>query len=554
VKGTGNSWTRSFTYASAGNQTLSATVSDGHGLSSAAASRTVTIENDPPTASIACTPSPAHMGSSSTCTLTGTDPNGDAVSLASGTGWTAAGAGKWTQPVTLNQASGGSVSVSGAVKDAHGATSTTATATVSFTNAAPTASALSCNPASPTANQSFRCTATVGDTDSHDAPLLTASGWTKSTNTSYYRDYGPYTTPQTVSVSITVADPHGATATRNLSVTVSHKVGCTDSRATNYDATATQNSGCTYPSLSASMSCPASAHQGSAFTCTLSGSGGITPYTYSWGGTTKSFTGTTVGSYSAAGGTVTDAVGQTATAANRSVSITNTAPVATLTCPASAEAGQSFTCTLTGTDADSHDTALSAPNGWVKGTGNSWTRSFSYSTTGRQTISATVSDSHGLSSAAATRNVDIITSKTLQCEVSVTDYNDHGRYDLQSAGIISYAATRSGTSPSFSLTYSSAPSWNDDIYPGYTAFYPNPLYAQHTPRSWSWTGWGSGSGDFYGGDYMQVGHTLTINLAAPPAGAQNWSSTYQVLMRRYSWIEGGDAYWVVEATTNCSMK
>src|SRR6266581_2686594 len=153
----------------------------------------------------------------------------------------------------------------------------------------------------------------------------------------------------------TVTDANGASASGSASVTISAQP------------------------LIVTVTCPSTATIGKPFTCTVSATGGSSPYT---GTGDKSVTESTKGSKTELF-TVTDANGASASG-SASVTISAQPLIVTVTCPSTATIGKPFTCTVSATGGSSPYT----------GTGD---KSVTESTKGSKTELFTVTDANGAS-------------------------------------------------------------------------------------------------------------------------------------------------------------
>jgi hypothetical protein len=392
--------------------------------------------NGPPTASITC-PSRAAINESFSCSAAGTDPDADTLTPVwedNSGGWTKTFSystpAEYTQCVRVQDGFGGvsewacaqtRVEVYGCMQSTARNYNPNATYEPEGTcvaNQAPTAF-ITC-PTEAFVNDPVTCTASGTDPEGDE---LTPS-WGSWSYTATYPSSGT----QTVCVSVT--DSFGAQSPLTCAqINILPRImGCTDPGARNYSASATHDDGsCAYNrDPVATIACPATAGVNQTFTCTAGGSDPDgDPLTTNWPGWSRTYSYANTGTYQICV-TVYDGQGGSATActnitigvlgctnpaaANYSPSatlddgscLTNQPPSITLTCPDESPPNTSFTCSVSGSDPDGDPITYTWAAG---GTGSS--RSFSFPTTGVQTICVTASDGQG-GNTEACRNVNIV--------------------------------------------------------------------------------------------------------------------------------------------------
>jgi PKD repeat protein len=224
---TGATPTASNTFATPGEKTVGLRVTDNNGAT-ATTTRTLTVQNRPPNASITATPNPVVSGSNVTFDASGSkDPDGTIAEY----NWDLDGNGTYettgngTPAITVSYAQPGTRTIGVQVKDNNGTTAT-ASVTVTIQNRPPTASfTASPNPVSPNATTTFDASASKDpdgtiakyewDLDGNGT-YETNTGTTKTTSRSY-------TNEGTVNVGLRVTDNSGATATTIVPIVVKNQ-------------------------------------------------------------------------------------------------------------------------------------------------------------------------------------------------------------------------------------------------------------------------------------------------------------------------------------------
>jgi YD repeat-containing protein len=248
---TGTVPTASTSFATPGEKTVGVRVTDNSGAT-ATATRTVTVENRPPTASFTATPNPVVSGSNVTFDASASkDPDGTITEYA----WDIDGNGASditgeTKPtITISYVKPGTYAVRLLVKDNHNATATT-TVTVTVQNRPPNASFTATpNPVSPNATTTFDASASK-DPDG----TIAKYEWDLDGNGSYETNTGTkatttrsYTSEGTVNVGLRITDNNGATATTTVPVVVKNQAPTASFTATpnpaNTNATVSFNAG-----------------------------------------------------------------------------------------------------------------------------------------------------------------------------------------------------------------------------------------------------------------------------------------------------------------------
>ena len=197
------------TFTTPGNYTVKLRVTDNQGAESTS-TRTITVANRPPTASIASNPASPTSGQSFTLTATASDPDGTVASYAwdvDGNGTDNFTAGSSTQ--TASFANPGTYPVKVRVTDNSGAT-TVATLNVTVGNRAPTAE-FTFAPASPLSLEEVTWTSTSTDPDG----TIASYAWDLDGDSKFNDGTGStatraFSTPGEKTVRLRVTDNSGA--------------------------------------------------------------------------------------------------------------------------------------------------------------------------------------------------------------------------------------------------------------------------------------------------------------------------------------------------------
>jgi len=392
---TGSAATASHAYATAGDRQIGLKVTDNKGAT-AKTTKTVTIQNSPPSASFTATPEAAPTGSTVSFDASASkDSDGSIVKYewdldGNGTYETATGT---TATTTTSYATAGARTVGLRVTDDNGATATT-TRTVTAQNRTPSASF--------TATPETAVTGTTvtfnGSGSSDPDGTIAKYEWDLDGNGTYETSTGTtattttsYATPGARTVGLRVTDNNGGTATTTRTVTAQNRVPSASFTAT-----------------------PSSVPTGSTVTFNGSGStdpdGTIAKYEWDLDGngtyeTTTGTTATTTKSYATAatvtvGLRVTDNSGGTATT-TRTVTVTNRAPTASFTStPNPAKTGDTVTFNGSGsTDPDGtiakYEWDLDGNGTYETATGTTATTTRTFTPAGEKTIGLRVTDNNG---------------------------------------------------------------------------------------------------------------------------------------------------------------
>jgi PKD repeat protein len=216
--------TTSAAYAKPGTRTVGLQVTDSNGAK-ATATRTLVIENRPPTASFTVSPNPAPTGTTVTFNGSGsTDPDGTVAKYE----WDLDGNGTYetntgtTSSTSRSYAAVATLTIGLRVTDSNGATATT-TRSLTVTNRAPTAS-FTATPATPLVNQTVSYSAS-GSTDPDGT--VAKYEWDLDGNGTYETNTGTtattsrsYTPAGDRTIGLRVTDNLGATATTTRTVSV----------------------------------------------------------------------------------------------------------------------------------------------------------------------------------------------------------------------------------------------------------------------------------------------------------------------------------------------
>ncbi|MDX6609099.1 MAG: hypothetical protein QOF85_1024 [Solirubrobacterales bacterium] len=224
---TGGGATTTTSYATPGEKPIGLRVTDDSGAT-ATTTRTVTIQNRAPSASITATPNPVVSGSNVTFDTSGSkDPDGTIVKY----DWDLDGNGTYEIPgegkpaITVSYAQPGTRTVGVRATDNNGATAT-ATMTLTVQNRPPAPSFTATpNPVSPNVSTSFDASAS-SDPDG----TIAKYEWDLDGNGTYETNTGTtkttsrtYTSEGTVTVGLQITDNTGATATTTRSLVVQNQ-------------------------------------------------------------------------------------------------------------------------------------------------------------------------------------------------------------------------------------------------------------------------------------------------------------------------------------------
>lgn len=364
-------------YADNGTYTVELTVVDNDSGSNTT-SQTITVQNQGPVAEF--TWMPTNPRPDSTITFDGAN-SFDADGTLTSFSWDFNNDG--TQDATGSSPThtftdSGDYPVSLTVTDDDGATNST-TQTVSVVNSSPSVS-LSCDDPALT-NQTVTCTATASDPDGDPLSYTWGGSFTgtSSQESRSFSDDGSY------SVSVTVDDGNGGTASDNGTVVINN-------RPPN-------------PDIAFSPSAP-----GVNESITFDGSGSSDPdgsiadSDHSWDfnndGVADATGATATHAFSSSGShtvvlTVTDDDGATSST-DTTVSVSNSSPVASITCDDPKLTGETITCDASGSSDPDGDSLSYTWSEDFSGTGATSSRSFSDN--GTYTATVTVSDGQGGSS------------------------------------------------------------------------------------------------------------------------------------------------------------
>jgi PKD repeat protein len=216
--------TTSAPYAKPGTRTVGLQVTDSNGAK-ATTTRTIVIENRPPTASFTVSPNPAPTGTTVIFNGSGsTDPDGTVAKYE----WDLDGNGSYetstgtTSSTSRSYATVQTLTIGLRVTDSNGATATT-TRSLTVTNRAPTAS-FTATPATPLVNQTVSYSAS-GSTDPDGT--VAKYEWDLDGNGTYETNTGTtasasssYTPAGDRTIGLRVTDNLGATATTTRTVSV----------------------------------------------------------------------------------------------------------------------------------------------------------------------------------------------------------------------------------------------------------------------------------------------------------------------------------------------
>ncbi|HEX4919705.1 MAG TPA: PKD domain-containing protein, partial [Candidatus Bathyarchaeia archaeon] len=227
--------------------------------------------------------------------------------------------------------------------------------------------------------------------------------------------------------------------------------------------------------LSASITCPGTGTTGSPVSCTVTATGGTSPYTFAWtatGGSPASGTGTSFSTTYSSAGTFTISV--TATDTNsvtntKSSSVVISAPalVVTITCPSTGTVGTAVSCTASSTGGTPPVTFAWTATGGSPASGTGASFSTTYNSKGSKTISVTGTDSASpanTNTKSATVTIAALplaasitcpstgtTGTPVTCTASATGGTSPYTFAWTATG----GSPASGTGSSFSTTYSS---------------------------------------------------------------------------------------------------
>lgn len=402
--GTGTGISPGHVYGDNGSYTIQLTVTDDDGASNST-SQTVSITNQPPTASFTIGDQTLVTGQSTTLSGSGSDADGS-ISYYQ---WSIDGS---TQTKTTSSSRSvswnddGSHTIDLRVQDDDGAWSGWAgSKTITVSNQGPSVS-ISCDgPAYE--GETVTCTASASDSDGSISSYSWGDAFsgTSSSSSRQFSNEGTYT------ASVTVTDDDGATASTSTSVTINNRA----------------------PSVS--VSCDDPANEGETITCTASASDPDgDALSYSWGDTFSGTSSSSSRSFSDAGTyavsvTVTDDDGASDTWSG-SVEVNNRAPSVSASCDDPALTSQTITCSASASDPDGDSFSYSW-GGTFSGTTSSSSRQFSDD--GSYSVSVTVTDDNGAtdtwSSSVTVNNraptTGISASCTdLTCSINPTSEND----------------------------------------------------------------------------------------------------------------------------------
>jgi PKD repeat protein len=392
---TGTSPTVTRVYSSSGNRQIGLEVTDNKGAT-AKATRTLTIQNSPPTASFAAAPNPTTVGATVTFDASASkDPDGTIAKYewdldGNGTYETSTGT---TPVITGSYGTAGEKTIGLRVTDNEG-TAATATKTLVVQNTPPTASFAAAPDPAPTGTSVTLDASGSKDPDGTVAKYEwdldgngtyeTSTGTTPSATTSY-------ATPGARTVGLRVTDNEGATATATRTVTA-------ENRAPSASFTAAPNpvpTGTTVTFNGSGSSDPDGTI--AKYEWDLDGNGTYETSTGATASTTKSF---------AASGTVTvglrvtDSSGATATT-TRTVTVTNRAPTAAFTLtPNPAKAGENVSLNAGGSsDPDGtiakYEWDLDGNGTYETSMGTTATTTRTFTPAGEKTIGLRVTDNSG---------------------------------------------------------------------------------------------------------------------------------------------------------------
>jgi PKD repeat protein len=380
--------------------TLTATDKDG---STGTTSGTVTVNNTTPTASITGSTSGMSEGDTASLTASVTDAgSADTFTYA----WTVTKGGNTTQTgsassFTFAPTDNGTYTISLVVTDKDGASSSTATRSVSVASATPVPTITGLPGSAINEGASISLTASATDASTADTTAGFTYAWTLATggnavatsNTSSFThtfaDNGTYT------VTLTATDKDGVTGTTTSTITVN-----------NVAPVATING------TTSSMT------EGDSATLTASATdaGSADTFTYAWtvtkgGNTTQTgssssftFSPTDNGTY-VISLVATDKDGTASTAATRSVTVASAAPAPTITgLPGSTiNEGASISLTASATDASSADTTDGFTYAWTLtrggstvATGNTSSFTHTFADNGTYTVTLAATDKDGV--------------------------------------------------------------------------------------------------------------------------------------------------------------
>jgi PKD repeat protein len=233
---TGVGATTTTSYATPGERTVGLRVTDGNGAA-ATTTRTVTIQNRAPTASITATPNPVVSGSNVTFDASA---SGDSDGTIAKYDWDLDGNGTYEitgegkPTITVSYAQPGTRTVGVRVTDNNGGAATAAT-TLTIQNRPPSAAfSIAPNPASPNATVTFDASASK-DPDG----TIAKYEWDLDGNGTYETNTGTtktasrsYTSEGTLNVGLRITDNNGATATATNPLTVKNQAPAASFTAT----------------------------------------------------------------------------------------------------------------------------------------------------------------------------------------------------------------------------------------------------------------------------------------------------------------------------------
>ena len=378
--------------------------------------------------SISCSPSSPTVDEAVTCTaaLSGGDPDTWA--------WSGGSSSGSSERYTTSFSTSGAKTVSLTVTNSAGSDSETITLTVAQPLQAPAIDSIRCSPSQPVVDENVTCAATLsgGDPDTYAWQTANGSGADAEHSTSFGKA-GEY------AISLTVANAAGDDS-ESITLTVSDELQA--------------------PVID-SISCPSSAAVNESVACTASNSGGAIE-SYAWsdsdGGSGSGASYST--SFSSSGAktvslTATNAAGSDSDSTG--VTVTG-APQINISCPSTADVGESVACTVSNSGG-AIDSYAWSDSGGGSGSGSSYSTSFS--SAGAKTIRLTARNTAGSDSDSASVRVAGAPVISVSCPSSAAVDQSVACTVSNSGGAIdSYAWSDSdggsGSGSSYSTSFSSS--------------------------------------------------------------------------------------------------